>query len=409
MASATFVLKEPKSKDNTLVYLLFRYQNQTFKYSTGQKILPKFWSFTNQRAKETKQFKQYGEFNALLQKIEDKAFDSYRKLTTDIIVPTKDRMRKELNRKLLKGELAKQNNFINFIDDSIKNSIKRPNTVFSYKQTFNQLVKFKAQYKREMTFDNIDLEFYDDFMKYCLEKNYSPNTIGTYIKVIKMFMNEAFDKKLSDNVEFKSRRFKKVSEESENIYLTEAELSKIYKLNLSKPKDKTLDRVRDIFIIGCYTGLRYADLFAINSENLFDKNSKLRIKTEKTGELVIIPLHTYIREIIKKHGGIPQFKLSNQTMNESLKELGQMAKINESILISSTQGGIVQTKPYKKYELIGVHTARRSFATNAYLKDIPTISIMKITGHRTEKSFLKYIKISQQDNANKLTNHPFFN
>jgi len=409
MPSATFVLKEPKSKDNTLVYLLFRYQNQTFKYSTGQKIEPKFWSFKNQRARETKQFKQHIEFNALLQKIEDKAFDSYRKLTADIIVPTKDRMRKELNRKLMKGELAKQNNFINFIDDSIKNSIKRPNTVFSYKQTFNQLVKFKAQYKREMTFENIDLEFYDDFMKYCLEKNYSPNTIGTYIKVIKMFMNEALDKKLTDNMDFKSRRFKKVGEESENIYLTEAELSKIYKLNLSKPKDKTLAQVRDVFIIGCYTGLRYADLFSINSENLFDKNSKLRIKTEKTGELVIIPLHSYIKEIIKKHGGIPQYKLGNQTMNESLKDIGEKAGLKESILISSTQGGVVQTKPYKKYELIGVHTARRSFATNAYLKDIPTISIMKITGHKTEKSFLKYIKISQQDNANKLTNHPFFN
>jgi integrase len=409
MPKATFVLKEPNSKDNTLVYLLFRYQNQTFKYSTGQKILPKFWSFPEQRAKETKQFKQYGEFNALLQKIEDKAFDSYRKLTTDIIVPTKDRMRKELNRKLLKGELAKQNNFINFIDDSIKNSIKRPNTVFSYKQTFNQLVKFKAQYKREMTFENIDLEFYDDFMKYCLDKNYSPNTIGTYIKVIKMFMNEALDKKLTDNMDFKSRRFKKVGEESENIYLTEAELGKIYKLNLSKPKDKTLAQVRDVFIIGCYTGLRYSDLFSINNENLFDKNSKLRIKTEKTGELVIIPLHRYIKEIITKHKGIPQFKLSNQTMNESLKDIGEKAGLKESILISSTQGGVVQTKPYKKYELIGVHTARRSFATNAYLKDIPTISIMKITGHKTEKSFLKYIKISQQDNANKLTNHPFFN
>jgi integrase len=224
-----------------------------------------------------------------------------------------------------------------------------------------------------------------------------------------MFMNEALDKKLTDNMDFKSRRFKKVGEESENIYLTEAELSKIYKLNLSKPKDKTLAQVRDVFIIGCYTGLRYSDLFSINNENLFDKNSKLRIKTEKTGELVIIPLHSYIKEIIKKHGGIPQYKLGNQTMNESLKDIGEKAGLKESILISSTQGGVVQTKPYKKYELIGVHTARRSFATNAYLKDIPTISIMKITGHKTEKSFLKYIKISQQDNANKLTNHPFFN
>ena len=407
MASATFVLKEPKSKDKTLVYLLFRYQGQKLKYSTGQKILPKFWNPENQRARETKQFIQYGEFNALLQKIEDKVFDSYRKLLTDNIVPTTDRLRKELNRKLLVGELAKQNNFIGFIKDSIKDSIKRPNTLLSHTNTLNQLIKFKAQYQREMTFENIDLEFYEDFMKYCLDKKYSTNTIGTFIKNIKVYMNEALDKKLTTNQEFKSRRFKKVSEESENIYLTEAELSKIYKKDFSK--QKTLDRVRDIFIIGCYTGLRYSDLFSINDENLIDKKTKLRIKTEKTGELVIIPLHSYVREIIKKHNGIPQYKITNQGMNESLKDIGELAGIKENVLISSTQGGTVETKPYKKYELISVHTARRSFATNAYLKDIPTISIMKITGHKTEKSFLKYIKISQQDNANKLTNHPFFN
>jgi integrase len=407
MASATFVLKEPKSKDTTLVYLLFRYQNQKLKYSTGQKIMPKFWNPENQRARETKQFIQYGEFNALLQKIEDKAFDGYRKLLTDSIVPTTDRLRKELNRKLLVGELAKQNDLIGFIKECIKNSIKRPNTIASYQQTLNQLSSFKAKYNRQLTFENIDLEFYEDFMKYCLDKKYSPNTIGSYIKNIKVFMNEALDKKLTTNIEFKSRRFKKVSEESENIYLTEAELSKIYKKNFSK--NKTLDRVRDIFIIGCYTGLRYSDLFTIGNENLIDKGTKLRIKTEKTGELVIIPLHNFIREIIKKHDGIPQYKITNQAMNESLKTIGELSDIKETVLITSTQGSAIETKPYKKHELISVHTARRSFATNAYLKDIPTISIMKITGHRTEKSFLKYIKISQEDNANKLSKHSFFN
>ncbi|HXB40404.1 MAG TPA: site-specific integrase [Bacteroidia bacterium] len=406
MASATFVLKEPNSKDKTLIYLLFRYQGQKLKYSTKQQILPKFWNFSNQRVRETRQFKQYGEFNALLKKIEDKVFDGYRKLLTDSIVPTTDRLRKELNRSLLVGQLAKQNNFINFIKDLIKDSIKRPNTIASYQQTLNQLEKFKPQFKREMTFDNIDLDFYEDFMKYCLGKNYSPNTIGSFIKNIKVFMNEAVDKKLTTNTEFKNRRFKKTEEEAENIYLTEKELSKLY--NKSLVKNKSLDRVRDMFIIGCYTGLRFSDLFTINNENLIDRGTKLRIKTEKTGEIVIIPLHKYIREIIKKHGGIPQYKINNQKMNESLKDLGKAAGIEETVLISSTQGGKVETKPYKKYELISVHTARRSFATNAYLKDIPTISIMKITGHKTEKSFLKYIKISQADNANKLISHPFF-
>jgi integrase len=243
-------------------------------------------------------------------------------------------------------------------------------------------------------------------MKYCLDKKYSPNTIGSYIKNIKVFMNEAVDKKLTTNTEYKSRRFKKVSEEAENIYLTQTELTKIYEKDFSKKKN--LDRIRDMFIIGCYTGLRYSDLFTINNDNLIDKGTKLRIKTEKTGELVIIPLHNYIKAIIKKHNGIPQYKTSNQSMNESLKVIAEQSGLKDNILISATKGGKVETISYKKHDLVSVHTARRSFATNAFLNNVPTISIMKITGHKTEKSFLKYIKISQEDNANKLTNHSFF-
>src|ERR1700756_2295072 len=199
MASATFVLKEPKSKNNTLVYLLFRYQGQKLKYSTGQKILPKFWNPETQRVRETKKFKQYEELNALLQKIEDKVCDSYRKLFTDGIVPTTDRLRKELNKSLQVGELAKQNNLINFIKESIKNSTKQPNTILSYKNTLNKLIDFKSKYKRQLSFENIDLEFYEDFMRHCIEKKYAPNTIGTHIKNIKYFMGEAVDKKLTAN------------------------------------------------------------------------------------------------------------------------------------------------------------------------------------------------------------------
>jgi integrase len=125
--------------------------------------------------------------------------------------------------------------------------------------------------------------------------------------------------------------------------------------------------------------------------------------------LVIVPLKGYVKEILKKYDGIPPQAISNQKMNEYLKELGEMAELKEDVVISLTKGGKRQTENFKKFELITTHTARRSFATNAYLQNVPTISIMKITGHRTEKSFLKYIKISQEDNANKLINHPFFN
>jgi integrase len=134
----------------------------------------------------------------------------------------------------------------------------------------------------------------------------------------------------------------------------------------------------------------------------------VKIATKKTGEVVIIPLKGYVREILKKYEGKAPEPISNQKMNEYLKELGQLAEVEEDIIITRTIGGKRQSETFKKWELITTHTARRSFATNAYLLNVPTISIMKITGHRTEKSFLKYIKISQEDNANKLVNHPFF-
>ena len=96
-------------------------------------------------------------------------------------------------------------------------------------------------------------------------------------------------------------------------------------------------------------------------------------------------------------------------MNKYVKELGEIAGIDETLRIATTRGGKTENENFSKFDLITTHTARRSFATNAYLMDIPSISIMKITGHTTERSFMKYIRISQEDNANKLVNHPFFN
>ena len=95
-------------------------------------------------------------------------------------------------------------------------------------------------------------------------------------------------------------------------------------------------------------------------------------------------------------------------MNKYLKEVGEIAGIDETMKIAITKGGKTETNLFPKFDLMTTHTARRSFATNAYLMDIPSISIMKITGHRTERSFMKYIRISQEDNANKLSSASFF-
>lgn len=408
MATATLVLKEPNSIDETLIYLIFRLGNSRLKYSTGQKINPKYWNSTKQRVKEVRQYPNYPEFNTLLGNYENAALNAYRKLLNDGDTPTLPKIKNLLDEQFKPvSEDEKQHTFFSFLDYYITTTNKKQSTIKSYKTCIRVLKEYQEDTKVPLTFDSIDLDFYERFTKYVTERGYFVNTIGNFIKNLKVFMNEAVERGLTQNMTHRHKRFKKPSEASESIFLTTTEIENLYRLELSG--HERLQNSRDLFIVGCYTGLRFSDLSRLTDKNITDNGTKLKIQTEKTGELVVIPLHKYIREILERYNGNLPRVISNPKMNEYLKELGELATINENVTIHYTKGGQRSSDTLNKYKLITVHTARRSFATNAYLNNVPPISIMKITGHTTEKAFMKYIKISQEDNANKLLNHPFFN
>lgn len=407
MPSTTFVLKEPKSTEPTLVYMLYWFNNIKLKYSTGQKISPKFWNpkKDKQRAKETRQFPGYAEFNTLLDNLESAADNQYRKLLNDKIVPTPDLIRPVLD-KVLKKDNGQEKDLVSFGKYIVESTDRKPWTKKQLNQAIRVLTEFRQESKRSLHFDSINLEFYDEFIDYLNRKNYGKNTIATFVKNVKVFMNEAVDRHLTTNLQYRNKRFKATEEPSETIYLSEAEIKRIYTVDLKG--NMRLEKLRDLFMIACSTGLRFSDLIQLRNENISNDGKTVKIRTQKTGEVVIIPLNGRVKQILAKYEGIPPQLISNQKMNDYLKELGELAKIDDDILLSATKGGIRKSETFKKWQLITTHTARRSFATNAYLAGVPTISIMKITGHTTEKSFLKYIKISQEDNANKLMNHPFF-
>jgi integrase len=219
-------------------------------------------------------------------------------------------------------------------------------------------------------------------------------------------MNEATDKGLNKNLEFLNKRFRVTEENTDAVYLNENEIKKLYDLDLSARKN--LDIARDWLIMGACTGLRFSDLESISSDNFIKNNTQIKIKTKKTGETVVIPVHPFAKHIYEKHlGKLP--KMSNQKINQYLKEVCSIAGFNEKVLVGITKGGQSVQETYFKYELISTHTARRSFATNLFLADVPSITIMKITGHKTERAFMKYIRLTQEQNADKLTDHPFFN
>lgn len=409
MSKVRFKLKEPNSKNDTLVYLMCYYQYNEFKYSTGERINPKYWNPKTQRAKETRQFPEYPEFNTRLDKYENAINNVFRRLLNDGIQPNNALLKKEMEIELSDNRLKpKKKSFLTFVDEYITESKlnKREGTIKVYNTTYKYLKEYSAKNKT-INFEDITLEFYNYYTAFLSqEHSLSANTVGKHIKTIKSFMNEATERGFNENLEFRKKKFKTIREEADTVYLSIKELEQFEKLKLgATPK---LERVRDLFLIGCYTGLRFSDFTQIQPENINKDNTMIFIRTQKTSERVAIPLHKTVRKILKKHNNKLPKAYANQVMNNYLKEVASLANIKELIETTITRGGKLEKSIYPKFKLISTHTARRSFATNLYLADIPAISIMKITGHKTERSFMQYIRITQEQNADKLLTHAFF-
>lgn len=268
----------------------------------------------------------------------------------------------------------------------------------NYDVTLKLLKKFAEKEERNIDFDDITLDFYDDFLEFLEAQNYALNTIGKHIKNIKVFMNAATERGLTANMQYKSKKFKVLTEEADTIYLTEAELQRIYELDLSdKPH---LDRVRDLFIIGAWTGLRFSDWHKVTQKNI--DGDFLTLTQEKTKDPVVIPLHPTVKAIIKKYDGTLPPVISNAKTNLHIKEVVKEADIKSPEEKSITRGGLGITKNVERWELVSTHTARRTFATNQYLAGVPAYVIMQVTGHRTEQAFLKYIRVTPRQHAEKL-------
>ena len=360
---------------------------------------------------ETSKFPQYPEFNARLKDIENTATKTLLRLQNEGITPTNDILKTEFDNIWKEGKnqivevVPAKMEFNEFIEHFIKTNNNKETTKKSYRRAFKDIQEYQQKKKKRLTFEKIDIDFYNDFIKYLKDKKYAPNTIGTRIKNLKTFISNAKEQNITVNDDYKKKSFKKPKEKTDAVYLNETELMQIYNLDLSnKPK---LDRVRDLFLIGCYTGLRFSDLSTLSADNIGNNNT-ISIRTIKTDEKVTIPIHWVIRAIMEKYKYHLPKMLSNQKFNEYVKDVARLANIDEPVNIERTKGNFRVKQALPKYELTTSHTARRSFATNAFLNDVPSISIMKITGHKTESAFMRYIKISQEDNARKLQKHPFF-
>lgn len=378
-----------------------------FEYYISESIEPKFWDKKEGKAKR-KGFAQFAEFNAMLENIKNDVLNIVRRLVNDEIELNNDTIKVEVD-KLLNREVetskSQKMELMEFIRYFIATSDRTEGTKKTYRRVEKDLIEYQERHKVKLTFDKIDVDFHTSYIKDLKASNYAPNTIGVRIKILKTFMNEAYERDLHKNLDYQKRMFAKPNEETKAVYLNAEELNSIYNLNLSK--NTTLDNVRDWFLIGAYTGLRFSDLSKLTKDNL--TKSTIEITTQKTDTSVSIPMHPIVSKILNKHNNSLPRLMSNAKFNMYIKEVAELAKINEPILIEQTKGNLKTKQTVSKHTLISAHTARRSFATNAFIAGVPPIQIMKLTGHKTEASFMKYIKISNEENAKQLQLHSFFN
>lgn len=276
--------------------------------------------------------------------------------------------------------------FIDYIDVFKKDKSLGLSTLPRLRTLKNWITKFD----KTINVSDIDIKWIRRFSDYSIDNKYSESTINKQVQLVKQILTFAEN----NSIKVKRNAFNyRLKKESTITYaLNEQEIDLIFNL---KGLSEGLDNSRKLFLIGCTTGLRISDLKRINNLQITD--GFIHLTTQKTKQNIIVPINPKVEEFISEVKPITE-----QVFNRNIKTICKLAGINQMV------DGYIRSKGnkrilgnYPKYKLISSHTGRRSFCTNLYGK-LPTMVIMSITGHTTERSFLTYIKKPQRDFAERL-------
>lgn len=397
-AKVNFYLKEPKATGETLLFTFVHITRlQKFKISTGIKLHPDFWNTDKQVVK--KGHPQSVNLNNLLKQVKT----DYENICFQCEIQGKPITKEHLQlSSKFSGTGQTSTPFFDVYDSFVeakkvhcgKRSIEKYLLIKKHLQDFSIKKSFT------LNFENIDFTFYEKFNDYLLNTvGLFNNTTAKTLTFVKTFLNYAFDKGYHNNLNYK--RFKPLRDNSaEIIALSIEELKKVEQLeNLPNYLEKT----RNNFLILCYTGIRFSDLIKLNGNSIRD--GFISITTQKTKDTLKLPIHKKLLAILEKQTVNDIIKIeavTNQRMNSYLKELGQLAQLNDSSTKVRYKGGETHETPKKKWELLTTHTGRRTFTTLSLYLGMDSEAVKKITGHKSDASFKKYVRYSDQQLKEKI-------
>lgn len=277
----------------------------------------------------------------------------------------------------------------------------------AYKRTYYIAAKhiggFSDKLRMPIYTDSLSEQALEEFVFYLQdEKKLMISTVKGIIERVKSMLQKAANSELK--VDWTFRDFTVRDEEIDTIFLPMTDIARIFYYEDLTKKQK---EIRDYFIVGCLTGLRYSDYSRLKPENFVD--GKIQIRTKKTKTPVEIPMHKFVKEVVKRYDGALPPSRCIQYFNKAIKDICKKIGFNEELPYERRIGLDFVCVMRPKWQFVSSHTARRSAATNMFLAGIPTFRIMLLTGHKSESAFFRYIRITREENAITLSGHQFFN
>lgn len=412
-----FVDKEKNGKlgyrQDGRLRLRIRYSGGKVDFNVGYRVDIAKWSTETQRCKSgtTHGSKKISatEINKEIQRLENLADRVFKLYEVEGCLPIIGEYRTAFNKQndielgTIKESDVEYQFFDKFEEFVKERGAKNDWTVSTYEK-FSSVRNHLESFDKNVQFDDWNESKLTDYVSYFRTvKNMRNSTIDNQLDFLRWFLRWAVDKGYSNNRTFESFKPKLKTSQKKVIFLNWDELNQLKDCIIPNEK-QYLERVRDVFLFQCFTGLRYSDVYNLKRSDV--KDTHIEVTTIKTADSLVIELNKHSALILKKYKddvfeddkALPV--ISNQKMNDYLKELAKLAELNEPIRETYYKGNKRIDDVKFKYELLSTHAGRRTFVCNALALGIPAQVVMKWTGHSDFKTMKPYIDVADEVKAN---------
>lgn len=411
----TRAYKGKQIKENLQIRMRVSYNSERLDLLTGYSIDTDKWDPEAQRVKKNsynQKKESSADINSALNKAAYEMDQAFREFEVMERMPDRSELEEAYLKRMQDAstaadkKLRKKSSFWEAMAQFKVIEARKNSWQYSTVQKFNALEEHIKAYKEQPRFEDFKDRGLTAFVTVLMEKEgLSNSTVLKQLGYLKWFLKWAAVNKYHNVMDFQTYKPHLVTSKKKVIFLTIDEIKKLLAFEIP-PERPALERVRDVFVFCCFTGLRHSDAYNLRRSDI--KDDTIEVTTKKTADSLVIDLNNVSRAILDKYKDVPFPDdralpvISNQKTNDFLEELFRLAGFTEEVRITTYHGGKRSDEVKRKHELLTSHAARRSFICNSLAAGIPVNVVMKWTGHSDYAAMKPYIDVADSIKAKEM-------